>query len=99
MAKVKKIVGFGIAIGTENRWTDIPVIKEDKGYFAGTMLVGDVNFHIEAIEVRETTVDEAVNPIYQNRIDSFCHRNEGLAPTLLIQNNKKYFINIESFAQ
>jgi CBS domain-containing protein len=100
----KKPKHFGITFGTEDRWTEIPVVKEEKGYFAGIILVGDIKFHVEAIEVEETelsnsVVMEAVNPAFQNRIDKFGDINEGLAPTLLEQGHKKYFINVEPFAQ
>jgi hypothetical protein len=95
---------IGISIGTKDRWTFFNVEKEEKGYYAGTILVGGESFHLEAIEVKETersngVIVDAVNPTFQVRIDNYCDRNEGLAPSLVTEGKKKYFVNIEPYAQ
>jgi hypothetical protein len=100
----KKKANLGISIGTKDRWTFFNAEREEKGYYASTILVGGVSYHMEAIEVKETersngVIVDAVNPIFQIRIDNFCERNEGLAPSLVEIDKKKYFINIEPYAQ
>jgi hypothetical protein len=85
---------------------------EERGYYLGEVIMGggwqtfdgtSVSFHVEAIEVTETEIPgvggvliEAVNPVFQNRIDRF---DEGEVPSVLKIGRKKFFITMQPFAQ
>jgi hypothetical protein len=76
---------------------------EEQGYYLGEITLNEFHFHVEAIEVTETEIPgvggvliEAVNSIFQNRIDRF---DDGEVPSLVKVGRKKFFITIQPFAQ
>jgi len=77
--------------------------KVETGYALGTLpLEGGVDLHVEAIQVEVEEIADtghgtstevtAVNPIYQDRIDSF----EGV-PELLERDGAQWFITAEPY--
>lgn len=87
---------------------------EEDGYYLGSIPVGvgDVSFHVEAVAVtvqgqkrivggKYHSVNVVVtpkNPAYQNRIDNWQDKNEGLTPKLVEDDGGPYFVNIEAYA-
>lgn len=105
----KKLKKLTLCIGGDARWVTVDLDNCDgvKGYFLGSVGIGknaDISFHVEAIEVKEVPLSngvivDAVNPDYQNRLDGYSEKNEGVAPQLVTIGKKKYFIYIEPFGQ
>lgn len=101
--KLKKLI---LCVGSDARRVNVELDNCDgiRGYFLGEVGIGNISFHVEAIEVKEVPLSngvivDAVNPDYQNRLDGYSEKNEGLAPSLVTVGKKKYFIYIEPFGQ
>lgn len=77
--------------------------RNEPGYYLGVLhvLTGPHHesltfFHVEAIELNE---GEAINPLYQNRIDRWVETNEGLDFQRVVIGRREYFLNIEVYAR
>ena len=68
------------------------------------MTLAGVSFHVEAIEVEETnrnneeTIIKVVNKDYENRLDAYYDLNDGVLPSLVELEGKKYLIHIEPYS-
>ena len=80
---------------------------EEQGYYLGEITLNGVSFHVEATEVIEVieterpergVLIEAVNSVFQNRIDRF-NESEIEVPSLVKVGRKKFFITIQPYAQ
>lgn len=92
--------------------SSVTLTRDDKGYYLGKILVTNVPFHIEAIEVKVKTwkIDRglvyqgigvsvsAKNIDFQNRIENWQGMNEGMTPNVIEVKGVKYFVNIEAYA-
>ena len=92
------------------RGFEITLPPLDQGYYLGEITLNEISFHVEAIEVTGYPLEsrlkewrslgkspiEAVNSIFQNRIDRF---DDGEVPSLVKVGRKKFFITIQPFAQ
>jgi hypothetical protein len=105
MAKKTKKIRIEIGSSDAPRWINVELDScGEKGYFIGDLEAAGIYFHIEVIEVKEIpqskgVIVEAVNTIYQQVVDDYSNRNDGLAPSLAKIGKKKYFIHIDAFAQ
>jgi len=82
-------------------WVDgtLPVkcSMDEPGYYLGSVSVGGVNHHFEAVEVGRD--GDAKSQTFQNRIDAFRDANDDEEPQLAVFNRRRFFVHMEPFAK
>lgn len=71
--------------------------RKEKGYYIGEINVNGTFFHVEAISVY--TDGNAINNLYQNRIDRWLETNESMDYARVLIDGGEYFVNIEAYAR
>lgn len=70
----------------------------DPGYWLGIIRKFGVDIHIELVEVRKNTTN-ALNSMYQNRIEAWLQRNDGCQPQTVLLDNREFFLGLEVYAK
>jgi hypothetical protein len=79
--------------------TAVYVEPESKGYYLTELKICGVPFHVEVVEVFKGGDNPvAKNKLYQERINSWFARNEGLLPKLVEIEGHEYFIDVQVYA-
>jgi TusA-related sulfurtransferase len=79
--------------------------QEAKDYYAGSIQIQGIPFHIEAIRAKReikngaTIRIKAYNEAYETRITNWIDANDGEVPKLVTIGCAQYFIDISVFAE